>query len=179
MSGTVYMPIYMIERFSYSKVMAGILLSITLAGGAFGRIIWGRISDIYFSERRENEIILVGFIAAATCIILGILPANSSFIFTALVVAIFGFTAIGYNVLFLTHIGEIAGPERAGQAIGFFVTVTYCGAVISPPLFGFTVDLIGFSWAWIIFGGMLALAIIFAILYTQKNFGRSSMEADR
>lgn len=176
-NGTVYMSVYMVERFSYSKIMAGIFLSITQAGGALGRIIWGRISDLYFAEHREKEIILVGFIAAATCIIFGILPVNTHFMVMGVVAAVFGFTAIGYNVLFLTHIGEIAGPEQAGRAIGFWITVAYCGVVISPPLFGIAADIIGFSGAWVIFGGMLALAIVFAVLYTRRTRARSPQQA--
>lgn len=167
MSGTVYLSIYMVEHFSYSKVMAGIFLSITQAGGALGRIIWGRISDLYFAQHREREIILVGFIAAATCIIFGVLPASTHFMVMGFISAVFGFTAVGYNVLFLTHIGEIAGPEQAGRAIGFWITVAYGGAVISPPLFGVVADRVGFSGAWVVFGGMLALAIVLAALYTQ------------
>lgn len=178
MSGTVYLSIYMVEHFSYSKVMAGIFLSITQAGGALGRIIWGRISDLYFAEHREREIILVGFIAAATCIIFGILPASTHFMVMGFISAVFGFTAVGYNVLFLTHIGEIAGPEQAGRAIGFWITVAYGGAVISPPLFGIVADRVGFSGAWVVFGGMLALAIVLAALYTQLAPGRHGRLGD-
>lgn len=172
-SGTVYMSVYLVERFSYSKIMAGMFLSITQGSGALGRIIWGRISDMYFAEHREKEIILVGFIAAATCMLFGILPINTPPVVMGLVAAILGFTGIGYNVLFLTHIGEVAGPEQAGQAIGFWVTIAYCGVVISSPLFGFVADVFGFNWAWVIFGGMLALAMIFAVIYTRMKPFRS------
>ncbi|MFZ3209466.1 MAG: MFS transporter [Geobacteraceae bacterium] len=165
--GTVYMSVYMVERFSYSKIMAGMFLSITQGGGALGRIIWGRISDMYFAEHREKEIILVGFIAAATCMLFGVLPVNTPPVVIGIVAALLGFTGIGSNVLFLTHMGELAGPDQAGQAIGFFITVAYCGVVVASPLFGYVADVLGFKWAWVFFGAMLALAMIFAVIYTR------------
>ena len=169
LSGTVYMTVYLVEVFSYSKVMAGIFLSITQGGGALGRIIWGRISDIYFAENREREIILVGFIASAACIILGLMPASAGALVMGIVALVFGFTAVGFNVLFLTHIGEIAGTEKAGQAIGFWVTIAYLGAVVAPPVFGFFVDLIGFRKSWVALGVLLGVAIVYTLFYTQKD----------
>jgi len=169
LSGTVYMTVYLVDRFEYSKIMAGMFLSITQGGGALGRIVWGRISDMYFSDKREREIIIVGFIAASTCIIFGILPVNTPMIFMGIVAVIFGFTAIGFNVLFLTLIGEIAGPEKAGQAIGFWVTIAYIGAVISPPLFGMLVDCIGFPKAWVALGSLLMATMVFTLVYTRKK----------
>jgi len=169
LSGTVYMAVYLVDRFEYSKVMAGMFLSITQGGGALGRVVWGRISDIYFSDKREKEIILVGFIAAFTCIIFGILPVNTHLVIMGIVAVVFGFTAIGFNVLFLTLIGEIAGPEKAGQAIGFWVTIAYIGAVITPPLFGMVVDGIGFPMAWVALGSLLMATMVFTLVYTRQN----------
>ncbi len=169
LSVTVYMAVYLVEHFEYSKIMAGVFLSLTQGGGALGRVIWGRISDVYFAEHREQEIIIVGFLAAFTCILFGLLPADTNLIVMGIIAVIFGFAAIGYNVLFLTLIGEIAGPEKAGQAIGFWVTIAYLGAVISPPLFGLTVDAIGFPMAWVSLGSLLMIVMIYVLIYTRKN----------
>ena len=169
LSGTVYLAVYLVDCFSYSKVMAGMFLGITQGAGALGRLIWGRVSDLYFYEHREREIILVGFIAAAASIVLGILPVNTHFIVMGLVAVVFGFTAVGFNVLFLTLIGEIAGPEKSGQAIGFWVTIAYIGAVAAPPLFGYAADIIGYKKAWVAIGCLLASAMVYTVVYVKKN----------
>lgn len=168
--GTTYMAVYMVDCFSYSKIMAGIFLGITQGGGALGRIAWGRMSDLYFADRRENEIVLIGFIAAVMCILLGILPYTTHTIIIGIVAAVFGFTAIGFNVLFITHIGEIAGPEKAGQAIGVWVTIAYIGAVVPPPLFGSAIDSIGYKYSWVCLGITIALAASVALAYTKKKY---------
>ena len=167
-SGTGYMAVYMVDYFSFSKVMAGVFLGITQGGGALGRVLWGRVSDMYFSEKRDREIIVIGFIAALMCILLGLISPDTHYIIVGIIAAVFGFTAIGYNALFMTLIGEIAGPEKAGQASGFAVTIAYTGVVIGPPLFGLTVDRFGYNISWAGLGGMLITVLIIAIILMKK-----------
>ncbi len=168
-SGTAYLSLYMVDHFLYSKVTAGIFLAVAQGGGTLGRIVWGRISDVYFAKSRHKEILMIGFIAAATCIILGLLPAETHYIIVAVVAAVFGFTAMGYNAVFLTFIGEMAGPENAGRAIGLGMTIAYVGVVIGPPAFGFTVDILGYKYAWVMFGGIFAMVIAFTFMVTAHG----------
>ena len=175
-SGTVYLAVYMVDYFSYSKIMAGMFLAITQGGGALGRVAWGRISDTYFAENRDKELVTIGFIAAAMCIILGLLPVSTHCIIVGTIAAIFGFTAIGYSAVFLTFIGEMARSESAGQAIGLSITICYWGIVLGPPAFGLTIDIMGYQKAWIALGCMLAMVIIFTILFTQRRINTSYHE---
>jgi MFS family permease len=154
----------MVDHFLYSKVMAGIFLAVAQGGGTLGRVVWGRISDVYFRKNRHRIIIMIGFIAAATCIILGLLPVETHYIIIMVVAAVFGFTAMGYNAVFLTFIGEMAGPENAGRAIGFCVTIAYVGIVIGSPAFGFTVDILGYKYAWVMLGGIFATVLAFTFM---------------
>ena len=176
-SGTVYLAVFMVDYFSYSKVMAGMFLSITQGGGALGRVVWGRISDVYFADSRDKELILLGFIAAATCIVLGLLPSDANTILIGIVAAVFGFTAIGYNALFLTLIGEIAGPDQAGQAIGVSVTIAYIGIVIGPIIFGMGIDYIGYQKSWISMGCMLAVVMLFMIIFSRRQHAAKKTKA--
>jgi len=171
MSGTAYLALYMVHYFSYTKVQAGLFLGLTQGFGALGRVFWGRISDLYFAEHRNNEVILIGLMSSITCIIIGLLPVNTHYMIIGIIAAFFGFAAFGFNVLFLTLIGEIAGPEKAGQAIGLWVTICYFGVVISPPIFGYGIDTIGYNNSWISLGAIVGLVMIFTIFYTRtKSF---------
>ena len=109
--------------------------------------------------------------SSITCIIIGLLPVNTHYMIIGIIAAFFGFAAFGFNVLFLTLIGEIAGPEKAGQAIGLWVTICYFGVVISPPIFGYGIDTIGYNNSWISLGAIVGLVMIFTIFYTRtKSF---------
>ncbi len=175
-SGTTYLAVYMVDHFQYSKVMAGLFLSITQGGGVLGRIVWGRISDIYFADNRDTELILLGFIAAAASIALGALPGGANSVLVGFIAVVFGFTAIGYSALYLTLIGELAGQENAGRAIGASITIAYTGVVLGPVLFGLGVDNIGFQNAWIGIGLMLILVLLATIHINNKFFKKDRSE---
>lgn len=166
--GTVYLALYMVKEFSYHPVAAGVVLATAQVGGAFGRVAWGWISDRWFRESRKRELALIGFIGAAMSIFLGVLPTETPHLVIGLLAAVFGFTAIGYNAVFLTSIGEIAGPEKAGRATGLAITIVYLGLIVGPPVFGLIVDWTdSFKLAWITFGAVLALVSGLALLMAR------------
>lgn len=171
-AGTAYMAVYMVKQFSYSAVAAGIFLAIAQGSGALGRILWGWVSDRWFKNSRTKEIAIIGFIAAATSVVMGVLPQNTPHFLIAVLVTVFGFTAIGYNAVFLTVVGEMAGPENAGQATGLAITIAYFGVIAGPPVFGIIADKTGaYSVSWIAYGAALALANCVAV-YMQKSESR-------
>jgi len=169
-AGTAYLAIYMVNQFSYSAVAAGVFLALAQGGGALGRILWGWVSDRWFRNNRKKELVIIGFIAAAMTIMFGLIPQNTPHFIIGILAAVFGFTAIGYNAIFLTVIGEIAGREKAGQATGLAITIGYLGIIGGPPVFGLIADKTGdFSLAWIVYGAALTMASCVAMVKAKKK----------
>ena len=52
MSLTTYLVTYLHDDLTYGLVAAGLLLSITQAGGIVGRIVWGYLADQFFSPQK-------------------------------------------------------------------------------------------------------------------------------
>lgn len=177
-AGTTFLVIYLVEKVGYTKVTAGMFFSLALVSGGIGRIAWGWVSDFWFKGDRKKVLIIVGLIAAAMCIIFGFVPAGINSGLLGLIVFLFGFTAIGYNAVFLTMVAEIAGKENSGKAIGLSLLVGYPGAIFGPPAFGLIVDFTGtYLTAWLIFGGVLALVNLITIFYRLKLPGSSCQES--
>jgi MFS family permease len=169
-AGTAYLAVFMVERFSYSAVTAGVFLAIAQGSGALGRLLWGWAGDRWFKDNRKITIAIIGFIAAATSFSLGLLPQNSPPFFIWVLVGVFGFTAIGYNAVFLTLICEVAGLEKAGQATGLGITIAYLGIIAGPPIFGMIADKTGdYSISWMVYGVALALANCAALIYFREG----------
>jgi len=169
-AGTAYLAVYMVKQFSYSAVAAGVFLALAQGGGALGRIVWGWVSDRWFINNRKKELVIIGFIAAAATILFGLIPPSTPHFIIGILAAVFGFTAIGYNAIFLTVIGEIAGREKAGQATGLAVTIGYLGIIGGPPLFGLIADKTGdFSLSWLVYGAALTLATCVAMVCAKKK----------
>ncbi|HBQ29157.1 MAG TPA: hypothetical protein DD719_07215 [Desulfotomaculum sp.] len=168
-AGTTFLVIYLVEKIGYTRVAAGMFFSLALVSGGIGRIAWGWVSDFWFKGDRKKVLIIVGLIAAAMCIILGFVPAGINPVLLGLIVFLFGFTAIGYNAVFLTLVAEVAGKENSGKATGLSLTIAYLGAIFGPPVFGLIVDFThAYLVAWLIFGGVLALATLSTIFYRFK-----------
>jgi predicted MFS family arabinose efflux permease len=169
-AGTAYMAVFMVERFSYSVVAAGVFLAVAQGSGALGRILWGLASDRWFKDNRKTEIAVIGFIAAFMSVLWGLLPQNTPHFIIGVLAGVFGFTAIGYNAVFLTLIGETVGPEKAGQATGLAITIGYFGIIVGPPVFGMIADKTGdYSISWMVYGVALALANCVALIYFRKK----------
>ena len=147
-------------------VAAGAYLALCQAGGAFGRVFWGVVSDRLFRARRLPVMGIVGLVAAS----MGVLLANFGHGFPtelmAPVLFVYGATSIGWSGLYHAAMAESEDRRYAGTGLGLGMTLNQCGTVAAPPLFGFVVDLTGsYQIAWFLaagvsgFGGLMALVL--------------------
>ena len=141
MSLTTYLVTYLHDDLTYGLVAAGLLLSITQAGGIVGRIVWGYLADQFFSPQKmlAGLATSMALCAAATPLLLPILPVYGVWILLLL----FGASAIGWNGVYLAEVAKQAPEGKASAATGGTLTFTFLGVVIGPPLFGALSTLFG------------------------------------
>jgi len=134
MSLTTYLVTYLHDDLTYGLVAAGLLLSITQAGGIVGRIVWGYLADQFFSPQKmlAGLATSMALCAAATPLLLPILPVYG--VWTLLL--LFGASAIGWNGVYLAEVARQAPEGKASVATGGTLTFTFLGVVMGPPLFG-------------------------------------------
>ena len=141
MSLTTYLVTYLHDDLTYGLVAAGLLLSITQAGGIVGRIVWGYLADQFFSPQKmlAGLATSMALCAAATPLLLHMLPVYG--VWTLLL--LFGASAIGWNGVYLAEVARQAPEGMASVATGGTLTFTFLGVVIGPPLFGALSTLFG------------------------------------
>ena len=141
MSLTTYLVTFLHDDLTYGLVAAGLLLSITQAGGIVGRIVWGYLADQFFSPQKmlAGLATSMALCAAATPLLLPILPVYG--VWTLLL--LFGASAIGWNGVYLAEVARQAPEGKASVATGGTLTFTFLGVVIGPPLFGALSTLFG------------------------------------
>jgi MFS family permease len=141
MSLTTYLVTYLHDDLAYGLVAAGLLLSITQAGGIVGRIVWGYLADQFFSPQKmlAGLATSMALCAAATPLLLHMLPVYG--VWTLLL--LFGASAIGWNGVYLAEVARQAPEGKASVATGGTLTLTFLGVVIGPPLFGALSTLFG------------------------------------
>lgn len=165
-----YLLLFLKDALARSILVAGAYLSLAHIGGVAGRLTWGGVSDYLCCGRRKAVLIAIGGISAAMCLACSYLsPGLPSWLLLVVVFA-FGFSAIGWNGIYLTLVAELAGADRAGTATGASLSIIYLGVLFGPPLFGFLVDRTGsYSSSWLIASCIVAAASLLISLVREKE----------
>ena len=141
---TGFLVTYLVTEGGLSLLAAGTILSITHASGAAGRLVWGWIADRLRSGSAaliaNGALAIVGSLATAA-ISLG-WPAWA----IAAVTMVFGFSAIGWNGVFIAVIARQSAPQEVGMATGGTLVFTYAGVIAGPSIFGALHHYAGFTY---------------------------------
>jgi MFS family permease len=157
LSLTGFLVTYLVAEAQLSLLLAGTILAITHAAGAAGRLAWGWLADRIRSGTialiANGAVALAGALATAAIIagwpVWGIVAATS----------IFGFSAIGWNGVFMAVIARQSAPQDIGIATGGTLSVTFAGVIVGPSAFAALHDHAGLSYA----AGYALLAVITAL----------------
>lgn len=161
MSLVTYVPLYLKEAMGLSAYWASQALALTQAGAMIGRVGWGVVSDRLFRGRRKGVLLLVGTLSVALTLLLSVIPPGTTVALLAPIIFLAGLCMVGYQGVSYALVGELAGKDRTGAAMGLVITINSIGAIFGTPLFGYIVDATGsYSTAW----QALAVTIILGIL---------------
>lgn len=147
-------------------VVAGGYLALCQAGGVFGRVFWGVVSDRAFKGRRMAVLAVIGVITAIVSVIVARLEPGVPLELLSALLFVYGAVAIGWNGLYHAAMAEAAGRRFSATGTGMGMTLNQFGVIGGPPLFGFVVDISGsYQTAWM----MLAVFCIAGVLLSVYN----------
>lgn len=124
---------YLANRLGLSLVLAGMVLAISQAAGALGRVLWGIVADRGVEPVRL--LMFLGFAMSAASILTGFFSDAWPWAAIILVCIVFGATAAGWNGVFLAQMARMAPPGRVSDVAGGASFLTYAGVMVIPPLF--------------------------------------------
>lgn len=154
-----YLPLYMVDRFGWSKHAAASLLLAVHGGGIAGRLGWGWLSDRVLGGLRIPALAWCAALCAVFPLALVALPRPVPVAAAAAVACAGGVLLLGWNGLFSTLVLEHARALDAGVAMGVSMTMLYALTFITPPIFGWVVERTSYATAW------TALAVVLAAGY--------------
>ena len=128
-----FLVVYLHERAGFGLGAAGLVLSVAMAAGIAGRLLWGVAADRYVSPRRLLGALGVGMSAAA--LLTAALAPEWPKPAVLGVALVFGLTAVGWNGVYISEAARIAARIHAGAVTGAAFAFTYAGVVSSPLLF--------------------------------------------
>ena len=151
-----YLPLYLIEKLSFSLLNAGAVVSLLGAVGVAARIYWGWMSGLHDKSRAT----LLSMSVASSLAMFLIVYADSLGNWAIwLAVVLLGTTAVAWNSVGMLFIVAQIRSENIGKATGIVLFGFYVGFSSSPLLFGLIVDHTNsFSTAWVFVSVLFAMA---------------------
>ncbi|GAA1480986.1 MFS transporter [Gordonia sinesedis] len=160
-----FVPTWLIVAHQWSPASAGLLITATQAVGAVGRIVAGRISDLWRSRMRPIRVIAVT--AAITTGLLALLDYLHSPIAIP-VMAVATVAAVADNGLAFTAIAEFAGPGWSGRGLAVQNTAQYLTTAATTPILGAVIGAVGFPVAF----ALTAIAPLAAVALVPADASR-------
>jgi sugar phosphate permease len=131
----------------WSAAEASALFAVVSVAAMAARLTWGRIADRGGGTRRRETLRDVGLVASAGALLywvaepFGVAPA-------LIAMAVFSFGALGFNGVLYVVAGELAGSDRAGQAVGLTSMALFGGSAIAAVPLGLLADTAGYAALW-------------------------------
>jgi MFS family permease len=164
-----HLTIFLTNSESLSPTLAGQIFSVSLFLGMLGRIILALISDYFYKGNRRKPLLFSVLAAFASVLIFTMnihtLPLWSLFLLSGWL----GFFGIGWYSLFIVEVAEKSSEDSVGVTVSFALTLNQFAIISAPPIFGFIVDLKGYTWAWLSIDFLLLLSGI-GLLKNKSNY---------
>ena len=164
-----YAILYARDFHRLSLIPAAFSLTLINIAGVLGRPLWGMASDRLLKGSRRFILQFITGVVLTVTLVLGLTPRLSPALLFFLFFLL-GFSAFGWNGVFLVLGGELAGRGQAGRATGFIMTVVFLGNVVGPLLFGRIIDATGgYRLAWIFVAATMSVSLCCLQKIQERN----------
>jgi len=158
--------IMLVEEGGYSLVEAGLMLSVAQIAGVLGRIAWGWLADRTHDALRVLHGLTAGMLLC--CIAVAFLQPGWPVLMTAVLFAVFGATAIGWNGLYTAEVARRSPPGQVSIATGGAMVWNFAGILAGPTAFTLVYQQLG-SYAWTYGSMVLMVVVIFCALAGSRR----------
>jgi len=141
LSLTTFMVTLLVEGLDRSLVLAGMVASIAQVAGALGRVFWGWLADRLGGGMLT--LALIGVISMLCALATGFMTPTWPTWLIAVLLTLFGVSAIGWNGVFLAEVARMCPPGQVGMATGGALFFTFAGVGVGPALFSAMVPILG------------------------------------
>jgi len=166
----------LVKESGYSLVTAGFMLSVTQLSGVVARLTWGWVAD-----RTGDSLTLLrnlAIVAMLCCPALALISPGWPTPLVALVFAVFGASAIGWNGIYLAEVAHRSPPGNASLITGGASAWNFGGILAGPGIFATVYGFIGSYAVTYALLGLLGLAAATTLTFALGASRREAARAD-
>ncbi|WNK00997.1 MFS transporter [Thalassospiraceae bacterium LMO-JJ14] len=121
------------DEIELDLVTAGVGLAVIQIAGVIGRIGWGAVADRTHNAR--YTLIATQLLSIVAALLTAMLAPGMPIWVIFAVLFLFGFSAVGWNGVFMAEVARMAPEGRIGSATGGVLVPVFIGVMIGPVLF--------------------------------------------
>jgi MFS family permease len=165
-----YFVLFITESLKYAVVTAGLLLAVLEGGGAFGKPLFGLISDRIFKGSRKKVYLIITATWFLCSLVLVFIKAGHSLWVLIPLCVILGASCIGWSGIHFTFIAEIAGKALVGSATSICMLFAGIAGILWPPIIGKIIDATGsYSLSWLVISVAGAIATLLLLFIREEK----------
>lgn len=145
-----------------SAAVGAVLFAVVSLAAMAGRLLWGRIADWHGGTRRRATLRDVGVVTVVGALAYWAVAPASPWA-SIPVMLVFAFGAMGANGVLYLIAGEMAGPARAGQAVGLTSMALFGVSGLVSPALGTLADHGGYRALWPVAAAMGILSVVLTL----------------
>jgi MFS family permease len=150
----------------YTLIQAGLMLSVAQVAGVLGRIAWGWLADRSGDCMASLQYLTLASIACSGIIMF--LTPGWPVLLTALLFAVFGATAIGWNGLYTAEVARRSPEGQVSLVTGGAMVWNFAGILSGPTAFTLAYKAIGSYTATFALVIVVAVLTLFALRAAQR-----------
>ncbi len=145
-----------------SAAVGAVLFAVVSLSAMIARLLWGRFADLAGGTRRRRTLRDVGLVTVVGALAYwAVAPAGP---WAAIpVMFVFAFGAMGANGVLYLIAGELAGPARAGQAVGLTSMALFGVSGLVSPALGALADHQGYRALWPVAAAFGAVSVVLTL----------------
>jgi sugar phosphate permease len=156
-----FLPLYFIDGLGFTSETSSVLYAILLFGGVAGPFFWG-----YVSDRVNRKPLIIGIMIASSLSYFALTYVTELW---PLAVLLFVIGFLVQTVIVQSVLSDSVDRRQLDQIFGLYFTIGFTIASFSSIIFGYIIELYGFTWGFTYIAAVTGISLVPALFIQEPR----------